>query len=91
MEGAWALISVHDYLKGHDFANSEGLKMKTDMSLLSAENYQRYARLIEPATWSRIDFKRFSKVYNPQLKTMTSVYPVYSGRSQRNKAYSAGN
>ncbi|WP_286239103.1 ABC transporter substrate-binding protein [Neptuniibacter halophilus] len=75
MEGAWALISVHDYLKGHDFANSEGLKMKTDMSLLSAENYQRYARLIEPATWSRIDFKRFSKVYNPQLKNYDFSLP----------------
>ncbi|WP_415901665.1 ABC transporter substrate-binding protein [Neptuniibacter sp. QD29_5] len=65
MEGAWALIVVYDFLNGHDFMDSEGLKMKTNMSLITKENFIDYAPLIDRNNWKKINFKSFSKTYNP--------------------------
>lgn len=67
MEGAWALIVVYDYLNGHDFINTEGLKMKTKMSLITEANFVDYAPLIDKKNWNKINFRSLSKTYNPAI------------------------
>jgi len=63
MEGAWALVLLHDYHKGMDFA-SEGLEYRLPMQLMDATNVGVGRELLAPERWKDIDFKQFSKVYN---------------------------
>jgi hypothetical protein len=67
MEGAWALIAVVDYLRGHDFAPSDGVKIKTEMRLLTADNVNEYAIILDKEAWKKINFKSFSRQHNPKL------------------------
>ncbi|MBN1378865.1 MAG: ABC transporter substrate-binding protein [Gammaproteobacteria bacterium] len=69
VEGAWALILAHDYHYGFDFADSPGVRISTPLTVLSAENYEKYKRIISENKWAEIDFRQFSKKYNPQLKS----------------------
>ncbi|QDL56030.1 hypothetical protein EXZ61_18625 [Rhodoferax aquaticus] len=89
MEAAWALVLVHDYLAGVDFKN-EGLRIKTDMTLLTKANADRYAPLLDPVNWAKIDFSRLSKVHNPRLKkysfsveTVLKLLPQEQGSAKR--------
>lgn len=67
LEGAWALIALHDYLKGHDFMKKQSMTFKTKMISVSVENINEYgdlASLINLENIKRIDFKKYSKAYN---------------------------
>jgi ABC-type sugar transport system substrate-binding protein len=66
MEAAWALVLVYDYLNGTDF-QGQGVRIKTDMTLLTKENYAKYAPLFDPANWEKLNFSRLSKVHNPKM------------------------
>ena len=64
--GAWALVLIHDYAQGRDFA-SEGLEFSRTMFALfdartAALFVERYAD-----GFSSIDFRRYSKADNPKL------------------------
>lgn len=63
MEGAWGLVILSDYLRGIDFKD-EGLKMYTDMYLITPDNYEERKILFDKSKWGEIDFKRFSKYYS---------------------------
>jgi ABC-type sugar transport system substrate-binding protein len=68
MCGAWALVLLYDYSHGHDFAD-EGLELERPMFMLfSAANADRYMSRFGDMDFSRIDFRRFSKVLNPKLR-----------------------
>ena len=69
LQGAWALILVHDYHYSYDFADSPGVRMFTPLSIMNAENYNGYKAGVLERDWEEIDFRKFSKKYNPQLKT----------------------
>ncbi|MBN1378933.1 MAG: ABC transporter substrate-binding protein [Gammaproteobacteria bacterium] len=69
MEGAWALLLVHDYHYGFDFAGDVGLKISTPMSAITSENYQRYKTILNEAHWRSVDFKMLSKKHNSTLKS----------------------
>lgn len=67
--GAFALVMLHDFDRGRDFAVEEGLELDPSMFTLftrkEAEVFQaRYGEL----NFDRVDFRRFSKVLNPRLK-----------------------
>lgn len=65
--GAWALVMIYDYHHGRDFAG-EGLELQRPMF---AEFTPRLAdRYIERFSngFESVDFRRYSKVRNPQLK-----------------------
>jgi ABC-type sugar transport system substrate-binding protein len=65
--GAWALVMIYDYHHGRDFAD-EGLELERPMF---AEFTPRLAdRYIERFSggFDGVDFSRYSKVKNPQLK-----------------------
>lgn len=59
-EGAWALVLLHDFLNGHDFARTEGVSLKTKMQLLDKENVFYWQEFIEKRKWESIDFRSFS-------------------------------
>jgi ABC-type sugar transport system substrate-binding protein len=64
--GAWALVLIHDYSKGRDFA-SEGLEFSRTMFTLF--DSQTAARFVErySAGFGSIDFRAYSKAANPKL------------------------
>lgn len=64
--GAWAVVLIHDYANGRDFAG-EALEFNRTMFTLfdsaKAERFiQRYSE-----NFSSIDFRRYSKAANPKL------------------------
>ena len=67
VEGAWVMVLLNDYFKGKDFA-SESTIMKTHMAPITAKNYSSYQSLLNQKNWTKINFKKFSKVYNPSVK-----------------------
>lgn len=67
-EGGWALVLINDYHYGIDFADDPGVKSTTKMSAITADNVQTYLKRFNNPDWNKIDFKQFSKKYNPSLK-----------------------
>jgi len=68
MDGAWSLVLFFDYLNGQDF-KTEKVSYKSKMKLINRKNLKQYRLLFRSELWSQIDFKRFSKYYNPSIKT----------------------
>lgn len=66
MEGAWALVLLYDHYHGIDF-NAAGTTFRSQMSLVTKTNLERYRQLSQAENWKKIDFRRFSKTYNPEL------------------------
>ncbi|MBI3285848.1 MAG: ABC transporter substrate-binding protein [Burkholderiales bacterium] len=66
--GAWALVLLYDYHHGRDFAG-EGLEMAQSMFMLfSRAEAARFQARFGDLNFNRLDFRRYSKVYNPRLK-----------------------
>ena len=65
--GAWALVMIHDYHHGRDFAD-EGLEL--ERSMFAEFNSRLADRYLERfgGGFRGVDFHRYSKVKNPQLK-----------------------
>jgi DNA-binding transcriptional MocR family regulator len=69
MEAGLALLLIYDYHHGHDFADELGVTFKTPMAAMSQAEVRRYVEKVgRNPDWSRIDFKRFTKTHNPDLK-----------------------
>ena len=65
--GAWALVMLHDYHHGHDFAD-EGLALRRRVSMLfTPDEARRFTERFGDDRFD-VDFKRFSKVHNPKLR-----------------------
>jgi ABC-type sugar transport system substrate-binding protein len=67
ISGAWALVMIYDYHHGRDFAD-EGLELKRPMfaeftPVLADRYIERFS-----GGFDGVDFSRYSKVKNPQLK-----------------------
>lgn len=66
--GAWALVLIHDYAKGRDFAD-EGLELDQFMfTLFTPAEADRFLARFGELRFDQVDFRRFSKVSNPKLK-----------------------
>lgn len=66
--GAWALVLLYDYHHGRDFL-SEGLQMKQSMFMLFAPHEAaRFQSRFGDLKFDQVNFRRFSKVLNPNLK-----------------------
>ncbi|WVM93097.1 hypothetical protein ULG90_02880 [Halopseudomonas pachastrellae] len=68
LAAAWALVVLYDYHNGVDFAETDGLEMSKSMFALfdreMAQDYLGYLAAGHP----EVDYCRFSKVCNPELK-----------------------
>jgi len=63
MGGAWALVMLFDYFHGVDFAD-EDVEMVFNMGTFDGSNLPATSKL----KFKDIDFRKFSKVLNPELK-----------------------
>lgn len=68
VEGPNALVLIHDHYHGIDFADELGVEMETQLGLITADNAREYLNKLSKADWRQVDFKQFSKKYNPGLK-----------------------
>ena len=67
MEGAWVIVMLYDYYHGIDFAD-QGVVRKLKLDILTKDNINNYLKYLEGKDPNRIDFRRFSKKLNPNLK-----------------------
>jgi len=67
LEGAWALVLLHDHHHGRDFA-SAGLDWRTAMVPITRGNVDVFLRFLGEGDWESLDFRAFSRVANPALK-----------------------
>lgn len=79
LEGARALILIHDYHHGIDFANEPGVEMQTPMKPITVDNAEEYLHRLNKLDWHKVDFRQFSKKYNPELKTYDLSLDVLLG------------
>jgi ABC-type sugar transport system substrate-binding protein len=71
-EGAWATILLYDYLKGYDFADNESTVFSTRMGDFTTSDILESGDLgqkLSKAHIEKTDFRRFSRAYNPDLKS----------------------
>jgi hypothetical protein len=66
-EGAWALVLLHDYINGRDFADIDGVTMKTNMQLVDKTNVSYWQSFIDKKRWDNMDFRSFSLATNRKL------------------------
>ncbi len=89
MTGGWALILLHDYFHGRDFAE---IGTELQLPLFSSLDRQRvinYLDVFGDGDWSKIDFRSFSKVFNPDLSRYDfSLENVY--RNLKPRPYPSG-
>jgi len=68
MIGGCALVLVHDYHHGKDFAD-EGLEFQAPLfGLVDGKNIDAFLGKFGDRNWSKIDFTRLSKVNNPSTR-----------------------
>ncbi|MCP4162101.1 MAG: substrate-binding domain-containing protein [Deltaproteobacteria bacterium] len=65
MDAGWAMVLIHDYHHGKDFINEP---LKTTMHSIDKSNVDKLKHVFGKQEWEKIDFKKFSKIHNPDLK-----------------------
>lgn len=66
MEAGWAAVLLYDYFHNQDFA-AESVSMQDAMTAVTRENIDAFYTKFTRENWHLIDFKNFSKAYNPDL------------------------
>jgi ABC-type sugar transport system substrate-binding protein len=69
LEGAKALILIHDHHHGIDFVSNPGVEMQTGMKAITAGTAGKYLDALSKLDWNKIDFRKFSRKYNPELQS----------------------
>lgn len=69
MEGGWAMVLLHDYHHGRDFAPIIGTTIRSEMHAIDKSNVHAHHMNLIARNWNEVDFKRFSRALNPELKT----------------------
>jgi len=87
MEGGWASVLLYDYLHGIDFAESEGINLRSEYMSLDADSVTKYKQRFGNKDWDKIDFRQLSKILNPTLKHYSfSMQTIFDQlESQENK------
>lgn len=67
INGAWAMVLIHDHFKGRDFRD-EGLMLERSMFALFDARLADVFLSRFGQGYERIDFRRYSKVHNPRLR-----------------------
>ncbi|RJP84572.1 MAG: hypothetical protein C4518_18835 [Desulfobacteraceae bacterium] len=68
MTGGWALILLYDYHHGRDFAEDGTLLKYKIFGALHIENIDQFINTFGDRDWRKIDFTRFSKILNPDIR-----------------------
>ena len=64
MDGGWALVMLYDLMNGITVPRMGHSRF----SVLTQENVDEYSSKFGDNNWSQIDFRKFSKHLNPQIK-----------------------
>lgn len=64
MDAGLALILINDYLHGIDFINEFDSKINSNTFLITSKNINKYLKIFNATNLEKIDFKKYSKVYN---------------------------
>lgn len=67
INGAWAMVMIHDHFKGYDFRD-EGLMLERPMFALFDARLAEVFQSRFGQGYERIDFRRYSKAHNPRLR-----------------------
>jgi hypothetical protein len=68
MDGGVALLLLHDFNAGFDFASeASGSMLSYDLKVANRENFETIEQVMRPDNWDSLDFTRFSRVYNSEL------------------------
>lgn len=66
--GAWAVVLVHDHLRGSDFAATEGVRIEASMfTSFSPAQAAVFTQRFGHDDYRGVDFRRFSRVHRPEL------------------------
>ena len=68
MHGGVATILLYDYLNGYDFAGELGVYVEIQPVVITRDNVDFFLPKLRADHWQKIDFKKFSKTLNPDLK-----------------------
>ncbi len=66
LAGAWVMVLLHDFDRGHDFAQKSP-HIHFPMTAIDRSNVDHYLDRLGDSDWSKIDFKRFSRAENRNL------------------------
>jgi ABC-type sugar transport system substrate-binding protein len=67
LESVWTLVLLCDHHHGIDFA-TERVDWRSGMQALNRENLRNYQPRLETIDWEKINFRRLSKYFSPDLK-----------------------
>ncbi len=67
VDGAWAAVLIYDYFNGRDFA-LDGVSLKSKMFPITIYNADTYLLKLKRNNDSKLNFKSFSRVYNPNIR-----------------------
>ena len=66
--GGFVIVMINDYEKGVDFI-SEGKELRLNcFDIINQENVDKYREIFTKRNWESIDFRKFSKDYNKEIK-----------------------
>jgi len=65
--GAWALVVLFDHHMGYGI-DAPNAHIRFPMSAITKANVDEYLNYFGDQNWDKIDFRKFSKTYNPALK-----------------------
>lgn len=68
MDGAWAVIVFYDYFHGIKFKTNGATRFSSQMMPLTSKNIDEYQRKMNTNNWKKVNFRKFSKKLNPDLK-----------------------
>jgi ABC-type sugar transport system substrate-binding protein len=68
MTGGWALILLYDYHHGRDFIEEGAQLQRPIFGVLDRSNIDLFLARFGDRNWNKVEFARWSKVLNPQLK-----------------------
>ena len=73
LAGAWIMVMLYDYVKGHDFA-STSTEVNFPMTAINQTNAPSYLEHFGDQQWSSIDFKAFSLSHSSPQSSQQSEY-----------------
>ena len=67
-DGGFALVMLYDYFNGIDFKQDPGLTSDSSLALLHSTNIHQYYDFLIQQNWQAVNFRKYSKVYQPAIK-----------------------
>ncbi len=83
--GAFSLVMLYDYHNGKDFAD-EGMELTKSMFILfSKEDLSRFRFLFGDVNFAQTNFRKFSKVLNPSIKSYHFSFTQLMSQTEEKK------